>query len=86
MTKYRLLMDVTFETDKPVTTMEVKGTVEQVLKVLEGMDNPLEALDQSSDDTSDALFSIAQLGITPEQQLHGERIAARGRHNGTAEA
>lgn len=59
--KYRLVMDVTFDTDKPVTLMEVKGTVGQVLETLDGLDNPLAHLGDESDATSKALFSITQV-------------------------
>ena len=87
MTKYKLTFVATFESDKEIPVMHIAGSVGVVLDQLEATDNPLQHFGAAEDKNSTASFTIEEVKpITDAQAKHGERIAARGRHNGTSEA
>lgn len=58
--KYKLTFVATFETDKAIPLMNISGPGPAVMEQLENMDNPLQHLNDSEDETSAVSFVIEQ--------------------------
>jgi hypothetical protein len=77
-----LVVDV--ETDNTIQPFTASGGFDAVMEAMGSLQDPL---NDAKDHQVVASVTFGPVGgINPPQALHGERVAARGRHNGTSEA
>lgn len=85
MGRHRLTLTIDFDAKQEVPDFHCKGSFDTAISAFEAQMKRV--LNASLTSTSLMTVDVAKVeGLTEAQRFHGERIAAKGRHNGTAEA
>lgn len=85
MARHKLTLTLEFDTNQKVPDFHCKGPFDATIGAFDAQMRRV--LNTTLRSTSLLTVDVKEVGaLTPEQQVHGERIQARGRHNGTSEA
>ena len=85
MPRYVLNLKIECDLDRDVPPVQIVGDFDEALNAMEASLKTV--LDEALESTALATVTFVKKGeFTAAQTIHGERIAARGRHNGTSEA
>jgi hypothetical protein len=79
MPKYRMTLIVDVESANEIQPVSASGNFDVVMEAMGALQEPLNNVED------DGVTATMTFGKHP-QEYHGERIAERGRHNGTSEA